>query len=240
VAPLRESRSWTERYEKDIEIEPLRRYYLIFEGRNTERKYFIGIEGYRKELGINTLIEIVILHKEGKIRDYSDPRKLLELINAKKDELKDDDNFDEKIDQFVIIFDRDSFENKEGYLKFLEVASKENILTITSPCFEIWLLLHYESVIEKYFIPQEVKIIENSKVSSVHSFTSKLCSEVSGVNPKRNVNFPKIKNNINLAIEEEKLLVQDNMDMFEKIGSNVGILIEEMKKDPRDKILKNR
>ncbi|MBN4062987.1 MAG: hypothetical protein COA82_10870 [Alkaliphilus sp.] len=234
MAPLREARSWTVRYEEEIEIEPLRRYYLIFEGANTERKYFQGIEGYRKELGINTLIELVILHKEGEIRNYSHPHKLLELINVKKDELKGDGNFDEKIDQFVIVFDRDSFEKKDDYFEFLEVAGKNNSFTITSPYFEIWLLLHYDDAIIKYINPERTKIIENNKVSSAHSFTSKLFSDIAGVNPKRNVNFPKIKEHVNLAIEQEKLLVQDNISMFEEIGSNVGILIEEMRKDPRE------
>jgi hypothetical protein len=37
MSPLREFRTLTDRYDKDIKIEPLRRYYLIFEGANTER-----------------------------------------------------------------------------------------------------------------------------------------------------------------------------------------------------------
>jgi hypothetical protein len=35
MSPLREDRDWTLRFEADIKIEPLRRYYLIFEGANT-------------------------------------------------------------------------------------------------------------------------------------------------------------------------------------------------------------
>lgn len=84
MSPLREFRSLTTRFENDTKIDPLRRYYLIFEGANTERKYFQGINNYRKELGINTQIELVILHKEGDIHSYSHPKKLLELIEKKK------------------------------------------------------------------------------------------------------------------------------------------------------------
>jgi hypothetical protein len=80
MSPLREFRAWTTRYEEEIKIEPLRRYYLIFEGANTERKYFQGIEDCRKELGINSYIELVILHKEGEIRSFSHPSKLLEWV----------------------------------------------------------------------------------------------------------------------------------------------------------------
>jgi len=116
----------------------------------------------------------------------------------------------------------------------LEKASVDNILTVTSPCFELWLLLHYKDALIQHIYPHKKEIIENKKVSSSHTFISKLCSDVSGVSPKRNVNFSKIKDNINLAIDQEKLIVQVNKNMFEEIGSNVGILIEEMRKDPRD------
>lgn len=95
--PLREQRSVLARYEDDTPIEPFRRYYLIFEGKNTEKKYFQGIEGYRKELEINSAIELVILSKEGEIRDYSSPKKLLELINNKKEELKSTTQYDEEM-----------------------------------------------------------------------------------------------------------------------------------------------
>ena len=65
------------RYDKEIVINSLRRYYRIFEGKNTEKKYFKGIEGYRKKLGVSSAIELVILSKKGEIRDYSSPKKLL-------------------------------------------------------------------------------------------------------------------------------------------------------------------
>lgn len=228
--PLREQRSVLARYEDDTPIEPFRRYYLIFEGKNTEKKYFQGIEGYRKELEINSAIELVILSKEGEIRDYSNPKKLLELINIKKEELKSTSQYDKEIDRFVIVFDRDSFEKEEKYLEFIETAGSDNILTITSPCFEIWLLLHYENALESNIKPHEGDIIKNKKVSSSHSYISKLCSDISGVNPKNNVNFMFIKDNVNVAIEEEKKICQVNKEMFSVLGSNVGILIEDMKK----------
>ena len=160
MSPLRESRSWTTRFEEEIKVDPLTRYYLIFEGANTERKYFQGLEDFRKEIGINSQIELVILLKEGEIRDYSHPSKLLGLINDKKKELKRDGTYDKKIDQFVIVFDRDSFEKDEDYFEFIEHASAGNILTITSPCFEIWLILHYENAIIEYIEPEGIKYLK--------------------------------------------------------------------------------
>lgn len=111
MSPLRESRSWTERYQDEIQVEPLKRYYLIFEGAHTEVKYFEGVKKNRKLLGINNMIEMVILHKEDEIQSYSHPKKLLELINGKKAELKESGKYEKDIDEFVIIFDRDSYRN---------------------------------------------------------------------------------------------------------------------------------
>ncbi len=103
----------------------------------------------------------MILSKEGEIRDYSSPKKLLELINEKKDQLKSSSSYDHGIDRFVIVFDRDSFDKEDKYLEFVQLAGKDNILTITSPCFEIWLLLHYANIIETHIEHNQVEILEN-------------------------------------------------------------------------------
>ena len=234
MSPLREFRSLTTRFEEDIKIEPLRRYYLIFEGANTERKYFQGIDNNRKELGINSQIELVILHKEGDISSFSHPIKLLELIEEKKKSLKTDGKFDKAIDRFVIVFDRDSYENLEDYVEFIEKASADNILTVTSPCFELWLILHYENAVERYIVPNSESLFENEKVSNSHTFASRLFSEMSGTNPKSGSFFNKLKGGIDLAVEQEKTLEQDILRMATEIGSSVGVLIEQMREDPRD------
>lgn len=234
MSPLREFRSLTTRFEEDIKIEPLRRYYLIFEGANTERKYFQGIDNDRKELGTNSHIEMVILHKEGDISSFSHPIKLLELIEEKKKSLKRDGKFDKAIDRFVIVFDMDSYEKPEDYVEFVEKVSADNILTVTSPCFELWMILHYEDAVEKHVAPNKDKLFDNEKVSRAHSFASNLFSEVSGTNPKSGSFFNKLKGGIDLAIEQEKALEQDILKMVTEIGSNVGILIEQMRDDPRD------
>lgn len=234
MSPLREFRSLTTRFEEDVQIEPLRRYYLIFEGANTERKYFQGIYNNRKELGINGQIELVILHKEGDISSFSHPIKLLELIEEKKKILKTDGKFDKAIDRFVIVFDRDSYEKTEDYVEFINKASTDNILTVTSPCFELWLILHYEGAVEEYILLNSKSLFENEKVSSSHTFASRLFSEISGSNPKSGSFFKKLKGGIDLAIEQENSLEQDVLRMATEIGSNVGILIEQMREDPRD------
>jgi hypothetical protein len=206
MSPLREYRSVSKRYEEDIEVEVLKRYYLIFEGRNTERKYFQGIQGNRKSLGISSLIELVVLNKEGDISSYSAPSKLIELISDKKEELIGDDDYDQEVDEFVVMFDRDSFHLNDNYLEFLQKNNDANTLIVTSPCFEIWLILHFENAYERFLEPKENEIIENKKVSNTHSYISRMVSELLHSNPKKNINFNKIKENVDLAINEEILL----------------------------------
>ncbi|MEN1761202.1 RloB family protein [Anoxynatronum sibiricum] len=223
MSPLREYRSMTSRFEEELEIEALRRYYVIFEGANTERKYFQGINNNRKELGINSQIELVILHKEGDISGFSHPIKLLELIEDKKKLLKHDEKFDKGIDRFVIVFDRDSYKSAEHYVDFIEKSSVDNILVVTSPCFELWLILHYEDAIEKYVVPNKDKLFKNEKISRAHSFTSDLFSEISGSNPKSGSFFNKLKDGVDLAIMQEKSIEQDILNLATEIGSNVGV-----------------
>ena len=105
---------------------------------------------------------------------------------------------------------------------------------MTSPCFELWLILHYKDAVEKYVTPNKDRLFDNEKVSRAHSFASNLFSEVSGTNPKSGSFFNKLKGGIDFAIEQEKALEQDILKMATEIGSNVGILIEQMRDDPRD------
>jgi len=105
---------------------------------------------------------------------------------------------------------------------------------VTSPCFKLWLILHYVAVIERYIIANKVALFENKEVSRAHSFTSNLFSEISGSNPKSGSFFNKLKSGVDLAIEQEKALEQDMYMMAKNIGSNVGKLIEQMRENPRN------
>ena len=57
---------------------------------------------------------------------------------------------------------------------------------------------------------------------------------MSGTNPKSGSFFNKLKGGIDLAVEQEKTLEQDILRMATEIGSSVGVLIEQMREDPRD------
>jgi hypothetical protein len=237
MSPLREATSWTDRFQDDTEIEPLKRYYLIFEGIQTEIKYFEGLVNERKLLGINNMIELIILHKEGDIQSHSHPKRLLELINEKKQELVGQEKYDKDIDEFVIVFDRDSYKDGSEYLDFISISEPDNLLAVTSPCFELWLILHKENSVEDYILEYETEILANHKVSNQHTYTSKLFSDLFQMNPKSNIDFEVFKDSINMAISQEQKICRSIREFTEKVGSNIGSLIELFRGDPRQGFL---
>jgi len=247
MSHLREFKSITQRFTDDKVIEETKKYYFVFEGSNTEVDYFKGIKKYSKELEISNMIEIVILEKDESIGTHSAPTRLLQEARITKADLIKEEKFDEAIDRFVIVFDRDSFKpvdrKKQEYMDFINEADRDAILAVTSPCFEIWLLLHFDKInvdgtekktmdtIKDYY----EKFRQNLKVSNKHTFASKIFSETAGTNSKSNLNFDELLNKVKIAINNEKslLLERDIRNMVDKLGSNIGELIEQLKIDPR-------
>ncbi|MGL5087030.1 MAG: RloB family protein, partial [Clostridium sp.] len=224
MSPLRELKSLTDRYSMDIEeIDELKKYYFVFEGISTEVKYFQGIQNYSKELKISNMIEIILLQKYGDIESHSNPLNLLEEAKSMKEKLINEEKFKAHVDEFVIVFDRDSYKpvdkKRKQYLQYLNDATEVATLGITNPCFELWLLLHYENY------------RQNLKISKTHTFASKRFSEIAGRNPKSNIRFDELLEKVDIAINQEKnnLLKQDIYEMSDNIGSNIGELIEKLR-----------
>ncbi len=151
---------------------------------------------------------------------------MIELINNKKEELIGNDDYDEEVDKFIVMFDRDSFHLHDDYLEFLQKNNVNNTLIVTSPCFEIWLILHFEDAYERFLKPKEKAIIENKKVSNTHSYISRIVSELLHAIPKKNINFDKIKENIDVIkdmsldeiIDKEKEIKGKNIEYVGKIA----------------------
>jgi len=68
--------------------------------------------------------------------------------------------------------------------------------------------------------------LENKRVSNQHTFLSKLLSDKFHMNPKTGMKFSKFKDRVRHAIEQEKFLEQDLYKLENKIGSNIGKIIE--------------
>ncbi|MNC50294.1 hypothetical protein D3C75_995270 [compost metagenome] len=162
---------------------------------------------------------------------------MFELVNEKKQELVDHEKYYEGIDEFVIVFDRDSYQESSEYLEFISISESDNLLAVTSPCFELWLILHKEDSVEDYILEYETEILANHKVSNQHTYTSKLFSDLFQMNPKSNLDFEVFKNSIGIALLQEQKICRNIHEFTERIGSNIGSLIELFRSDPRQVFL---
>lgn len=227
---LRIKKSTKQRYLEQIEREPNKKIFIVCEGDRTEVKYFEGIRDNAKELGISDLLEVIVMNKDSESKGTSNPYSLIELANKTKEQFSCDGEYvnigiyDEKRDKFLIVIDRDkgSFLN---YREFIDSFKDEFILGVTNPCFELWLLLHKEDSVKSIIYPRREEILENSKVSNSHTFTSKLVSKEFHMNSKTGMKFSKFKGKVFYAIEQEKDLQQDLYKLENEIGSNIGKII---------------
>lgn len=71
------------RHKADIENEPRKKYILAFEGEKTEEQYFTELLNNRRNLGINSLIDFVILERDICEKGVSNPKHLTNLLLTK-------------------------------------------------------------------------------------------------------------------------------------------------------------
>ena len=95
-------------------------------------------------------------------------------------------SFDKERDKMIIVFDGDIFEEKVlDYDELVAEGEKNNILAVSNPAFELFLLLHYENSYEDDIEPNAEQIIQNEK-DGHQTFIYKLLLARTGINPKKN------------------------------------------------------
>lgn len=185
MAPVRSYSNWNIRQSDRLEqIEPYGKYFFICEGANTETWYFQKLIDRKRELGIHPLLDICLLEKTGEDRDITYPQKLLDFANDLKENGQID--FDPERDKMIVVFDADIFEEKvSNYQQLLERAQMcGDVLAVTNPAFELFLLLHFEGAVEEVIRPYEKEIIRNEKQDS-QTCIYRLLREKSGMNSKK-------------------------------------------------------
>ena len=79
----------------------------------------------------------------------------------------------------IIIFDADIFGAKAlGYDETVELGEKDNILGVTNPNFELFLLLHFPDAYEKIIKPHATELLENKKTWNQRYFYSLLLDQL--------------------------------------------------------------
>ncbi|MGL5355333.1 MAG: RloB family protein [Cetobacterium sp.] len=136
-------------------------FVIACEGSETEISYFKGIQDNKDELGISNNIEIKPLQREGTkshpTHVLADLKRYMQENGIKNDEL-------------CMVIDRDPNNFFESQFDKIVQECKKNkyFLAITNPCFEFWLLLHFD--ISFY---SNIELLQNKIISNKHNFISK-------------------------------------------------------------------
>ena len=134
--------------------------------------------------------------------------------------------YSEDIDKMCLIVDRDKKSFKEEQYNYVkEECKRKNFkFYVTNPCFEFWLLLHFDEV---HSINRE-KLLENKRASSKVRYVESELKKYFPYN-KNKYNAELLIEKIDLAIENEKRFCEDIERLKKELGSNIGLLIKELK-----------
>lgn len=130
---------------------------------------------------------------------------------------------------FVIDRDRDSFvatPENDQYTYVLNVCKEKGFgFYLSNPCFEFWLLLHFEDV---KLLDQE-KLLSNPKVTAERRYAEhELRKRLPGYT-KAKYSVDKLIAHIDRAIKNETEYCEDAIELEHSVGSRVGLLIKEMR-----------
>lgn len=229
MVPIRTYSNWNSRSSENTEqIEPYRHYYFICEGKNTEQWYFEKLIDIRKELSIHSEIKLVYLEKTDEDEHLSNPKQLIEFADNQK--RNGSIPFDSKFDKMIVVFDADVFE--KIYKDYDDVITKgkvKNILGVTNPSFELFLLLHYENSADELILTDANNIIQNRWVGNGQNrrrYIEDIFRKKSGMRPKTNRSVGELANKVLVAIEQEKKINNDIKSCKGIVTSNIGYIIQ--------------
>lgn len=314
---MRESRTFAERTKVLKSDEALKKYFLVYEGSDTELIYFDAVNSMRENIGINPLIELIPIIRSYSEEGWSNPKKILdriienleeskaerisyetllnrmmdyfyetkvittskvlaksmwktmvhvcteELQKSLQEEVEDIETdcnailellqqeydvthvvsdisdiikdggltYAEGFDQICLIIDRD----KESFLAMPENNQYEYVvkkcqekgfqLCITNPCFEFWLLLHFDDVFEL----DTDQLLENPKVTSKRRYAEQELRRIYPKYKKSSYQAEELVGDIDKAIRNEKEFCEEIEGLENSVGSNIGRLIEKMR-----------
>ena len=312
---MREKKKFAERTKILSSREVRKKYFLVYEGEETEDIYFDAVDKLREEIRINPLIELVPIVRSYSEKGWSNPKKIVErvilnvqevkmgeisyetLLNRimeyfeeegyivnnrplaksmwgtlqwicqEKLRVKLDENvedvtksckrileileeerglenliqnvteivnfanitFAEGFDKICFIVDRDrkSFTERQYDYVVTECQKRKFGLYLTNPCFEFWLLLHFEDV-QKL---DEEQLLENQSVTSKRKYTEQELRMRMPNYKKSGYDAEMLVRKVDLAIQNEKKFCEEIEQLKEDVGSNVGLLLCEMREE---------
>ncbi len=131
----------------------------------------------------------------------------------------------------IVVFDADVFRKKPSQYTEIILQAEEDgdIPAVTNPAFELFLLLHFPESYQTDIEPNRIPILQNEKVGN-QTFIYQLLRNRTGINSKTNRDIGKLAIDIDIAIQQEKLLNQDIAQCPGNLTSNIGKIIDEIRK----------
>lgn len=230
MAPVRTYPSWNKRTsDEEPQREPFRKYFFICEGINTEVWYFRKLIDMRKQLGIHPLIALRLMERTDEDEGRSNPKALITFAEKQKKVQAND--FDIAHDKMIIVFDADIYKYKANeYRELIKTGQKNNVLAVTNPSFELFLLLHFDNSYENDIKPNAVSILGNQKVGKRRYITA-LFTDKCGMNPKENPSIGELVKDIDIAINQEKMMNQNIDNAIGQLTCNIGKIIDNIRND---------
>lgn len=126
---------------------------------------------------------------------------------------------------FIVDRDRESFTEPQ-YDSVLKTCKERSFsFYLSNPCFEFWLLLHFDNV-DKL---DNAKLLDNPFVTRKRRYTEcELKKRISGYSKTR-YNAVDLVKRVDVAIANEKNFCEDIERLKNEAGSNVGTLINELR-----------
>jgi hypothetical protein len=137
-------------------------------------------------------------------------------------------------DVVCVVIDRDKESRSSSECDDFLIRCRKNGFDpyMTNPCFEMWLLIHFDEVFS-----ENVEDLRHNKKTNDIRYTEKRLDEILKNLPanngngylKNNLNFYDFIDRINDAIKNERCFCNDIKFLKTNVGSNIGQLIEKMK-----------
>ena len=172
---MREKRSFAERTRVLPNDEVKKKYFLVYEGKDTEAIYFEAVDVLREHISINPLIEVIPVIRSYSEDGWSNPKKILDRMIKNIEELKSGEVSYETLLNWIMDYFHDYgiLENNRPLAKSywttlqqiceekLEVSLEEKVDNLQMACELIFDILKEESKLEN-IVADIPRIINNS------------------------------------------------------------------------------
>lgn len=138
--------------------------------------------------------------------------------------------YEEGHDKICLIADRDKQSFKEDQYDYVVKTCNEKgyMFYVSNPCFELWLLMHYDEILDM----DKEKLLTNPKETpkAKKRFLEKQLSILMDGYNKNNLNIEKLIPRIATAVKNEKSFCENTENLKTDLGCTIGLLIEEMQR----------